>query len=158
MLEGLDTAPLIENGASSPETIAAPEAGAPTLDAALREAARAERAAERADATMLDLWLHRPGGANLSALERPALGAQTSWHALAALSGDGGGVLDLGGGKDVPLFAALNDDEEIVVVGPRPNEVDEDDEGGSWGYGGGFYPGGPDGTRRGRGRASPSAW
>ena len=73
MLEGLDSAPLIESGGFMPEAIAAPapEAGAATLDAALREAARAERAAERADATMLDLWLHRPGGANLSVLERP---------------------------------------------------------------------------------------
>ena len=64
-------------------------------------------------------------------------------------------MLDLGGGKDVPLFAALNDDEEIVVVGPRPNEVDEDDEGGSWGYGGGFYPGGPEGPGVGEGGGTP---
>lgn len=103
MLEGLDIAPLIESGGFIPEMIAAPEAQAATLDAALGEAARAERA----EATMLDLWLHRPGGANLSVLERPTAGAQTSRHALAAPAGDGGGVLDLGGGKDVPALRRL---------------------------------------------------
>ena len=129
--------------------IAAPEAEAATLDAALREAARAGRA----EATLLDLWLHRPGGANLSLLERPAPGARTNWHALVALAGDGGGVLDLGGGKDVPLFAAFGEEEEeeIVVKGSKPNSVDEGGDGNMGGPGGGFYPGGPEGPGVGEG-------
>ena len=148
MLEGLDNAPLIDCGRFTPDMIAAPEAQAATLDAALRETTRAGRA----EATMLDLWLHRPGGANLSMLERPGLGAGTSWHALAALGGDGG-MLDLGGGKDVPLFAAYGDkDDELeggVVKGP--NSVDEGDTGNMGGPGGGFYPGGPSGPEVGNG-------
>ncbi len=134
MLEGYDAAPLIDCGRFTPDMVVAPEAEAATLDAALREAARAERAAQRADATMLDLWLDRPGGINLRPLERPSFGAGTSWHVLATPSGNHDGVLDLAGGKDIPPFAAFSDKEDELegAVVKGPNSVNEGDEGGSW--------------------------
>lgn len=149
-LEGFDVAPLIETAGFSLATVEATEPDAATLDAALREIVRAERAAARADATVLDLWIDRPGGSNLRALERPALGAGTSWHAWALLAEDGG-VLDLSGRglKGSPLFAAVGDEEDdsppIVVVG---SSVDEGDDDGGWtggGYGDGSYGDSPGG-------------
>ncbi|HYI63806.1 MAG TPA: hypothetical protein VEW71_02860 [Allosphingosinicella sp.] len=142
--EGFDVAPLIETMGFSPTMAVPDEPNAVTLDAALRELVRAERASARAEATLLDLWIDRAGGSNLRALELPALGAGTSRHAW-ALMADGGGVLDLSGGgiKDYALSAALGEEEDdsptIVVVGPR---VDEGDDDGGWtgsGYGGGSY-------------------
>ena len=136
--DGFHGAPLIEDAGFSPDMLGIPAPEAATLDAALREAARAERA----EATLLDLWLHRPGGANLQTLELPASALATSRHAWAAMSDDGN-ILDLPAGKGMPLFAAYGDDEEIVVVGPNenPNEMDEDNDGNMGGSGAGFYPG-----------------
>jgi hypothetical protein len=119
MTFAFDLAPLIETGGFIPETIAVPEAGAATLDAALREAARAEHA----DAILADLWLDRPGGANWRVGTSPL-----AW----AAAEDGDGVLDLGGGKQAPLSAAFGEpvdgddeeeeEEEILVNGIRPEE------------------------------------
>ena len=150
--DGFHDAPLIEVAGFSPGMIGIPAPEAATLDAALREAARAERA----EATLLDLWLHRPGGANLRALESPA----TSGRAWAAMA-DGGGILELPAGKGMPLFAAYGDDE-IVVKGSKEKQVDDDsDEDTGGNYGDGSYPGGqgsggPDGTGSGENLPSPN--
>jgi len=130
--EGFDAAPLIEAAGFTPAVPASDELGSPngaTLDAALREAARAERAEARAEATMLDLWIDRLGGANLRALE-----SGTSRHVW-VLPAQGDSILDVSGvgTKDVPLFAAFGDDKSeeedgAVVKGTRPKTVDDDSD------------------------------
>lgn len=138
--EGFDAAPLIETGGFTAAMAAIAEMGAPdaaTLDAALRAAARAERA----EATILDLWVDRPGASNFRSLEGPAFGSGTSRLAWALADGHSD-VLDLSVAKSVPLFAAFGDDEgedeEIVVKGNRTKNTGTGDETGG-GYGDGSY-------------------
>lgn len=147
--EGFDAAPLIETTGFTPAMGAPTAADGATLETALREAVRAERASARAEATILDLWIDRAGGSNLRALERPALGAGTSWHAWTLMAEDGA-VLELSGAetKNTALRAAFGDDKSdeedgAVVKGTRAKDVD--DEGGSWGYDDGSYDSGDQG-------------
>ncbi|HYI63342.1 MAG TPA: hypothetical protein VEW71_00500 [Allosphingosinicella sp.] len=140
--EGFDAAPLIETAGFTPAVPGFAEPATPDaakLDAALRVAARAERAAIRAEAAILDLWIDRSGGANLRALE-----SGTSRHAW-VLPAQGDSILDLSGAgaKDVLLFAAFGDDKSeeedgAVVKGTRPKTVDDDSDWADfWGGGGG---------------------
>ncbi len=151
--EGLDAAPLIESGGFVP---AMTEASAPdtvTLDAALREAARAEM---RAEASILDLWVERPGALTFRVLEGPAFMAGTSRHAWAVMAGDDGALIFTPNGNDTALRAAFGDDdwdedEGIVVVGPSIDEGDDDGSYTGGNYGDGSYPGGPEGPDIGEG-------
>ena len=142
--EGFDAAPLIEAVGISPDmpaiarTAFADDSG--TLDAALREAARAERAATRAELFAADLWIGHGDARGLGASERPGLEAGTSWRALMPLLDDA--VIELPGGKAGPLRAAFGEqegggygekEEEIIVKGTRPDTMDEDDDFG-WGW------------------------
>ena len=136
--EGFDAAPLIEAAGFSPDMLAmaraAPADDAGTLDAALREAARAERAAVRAELFVADLWIGHGDARGLGAAERPGLEAGASWRALMPLLDDA--LIELPGGKDGPLRAAYGEkegegegekEEEIVVKGSKPNTMDEGD-------------------------------
>ena len=146
--EGLDTTPLIDSAGFTPHLAVMPEPEAGTLEAALREATRADRAAVRVEATMLDLWIDRTIGLNLRALERPTHAASASWHNW-AMTVDDGGVLDIGrdGPKTMSMSAAFGDEgEEIVVKGTRSKDVDDDDGGDTGGgYGAGSYGDSPGG-------------
>lgn len=142
--EGFDAAPLIEAAGFTPVMLTSAEPAAldaATLDAALREAVRAERAAIHAEATLLDLWLERPGGANSHVLELPALAAGASLHALAAVTtGEDIVLAALDGAKLSTMRSAFGDEkeEEVVVKGTRPKTVDDDSDWAEfWGGGGG---------------------
>jgi hypothetical protein len=169
--EAFDAALPIETAGFSPGLAMLPEAptnAADTLDAALREigrgpevetATRAEmlldRAALRAEAGILDLWVHGRGGLNVQALDRPGPGlwADTSWRAWALQSEDDAAPADghARAGKELVLHANLDkpppkpdpkeEDNEVVVKGSRPKTVD--DEGGLDGVPSGD-PGGAD--------------
>ena len=151
--EGFEGAVLIETSGFSPNILAQPDAfadAAGTLEAALRQiglgpeaAARADilldRAALRAEAGVLDLWVHGRGGSNVQALDRPGsgLGADASWRALAPQADDDAQPSEphAHSGKAIPLSANLDkpapkpepkeEENEVVVKGTRPKTYDE---------------------------------
>ena len=120
----------------------------------MREAARAEM---RAEATILDLWVERPGASNFRVLEGPAFTVGTSRHAWVIMAGDDGAlILSPGDAKNPTLRAAFGDDDwdesgGIVVVGPSIDEGDDDGSYTGGNYGDGTYPGGPEGPDIGEG-------
>lgn len=147
----LDVAPLIGGCGCSRGPGAAAEPAPMTLDWALREAARAERAAIRADALLLDLWV-RPGDrGGYDILDLPSRG-MASARAWAAIPDESGQPAVPEGGKEWTLRAASEGEkeEEIVVKGTKTKSVDDDgwwlppsgDPPGGGGGGIGEWPGG----------------
>lgn len=180
--EGFDAALVIESAAFWAGAPPAAEGGsdqAGTLDAALRAAglaepaqgradcgcaARAGRAAARAEAMLIDLWIGEPGDNAMRTIERPNLAAGTSLHALLAQASDafdfeaGGKTRALranyikpqpGGYVDENGNGQYDEGELIVVTGKRPKEADGDGDPPSGGdNGGGGDSNGPGVTTR----------
>jgi hypothetical protein len=157
--EGFDSALVIEDAAfwaGAPLATEAASDQADTLDAALRAAgqveqaqgradcgcgARAGRAAARAEAMLIDLWIGEAGDNALRPIERPNLAASASWQALIVQAGD---EFDFGAGAKTSALRAnyikpqpgeyvdengngqYDEGELIIVTGRRPKETDSD--------------------------------